>query len=153
MKIVDQKNFAAGLLYMVLGAAFAIGATRYQIGTAARMGPGYFPLGVGLALLVVGLVVFGSALLHNAERSSLGARPELRLVAILVAVVLFGLLVEPMGLLIAIPLLVGVSSLAHPEFSWRTMIVTILVLVPLAWAVFVLLLGLQFQMLPYFLRA
>jgi Tripartite tricarboxylate transporter TctB family len=152
MKIVDQKNFATGLLYMVLGAAFAIGATRYQIGTAARMGPGYFPLGVGLALFLVGLAVFGAAILRTAAQTSLGTWPLSQLAIVLVSVVLFGLLIEPMGLLIAIPVLIGVSSLAHHEFSWRTMIIAILVLVPLAWAVFVLLLGLQFQVLPYFLR-
>ncbi len=44
VKIKSQKDFFAGLMYLVVGGAFAIGANEYNIGTAARMGPGYFPL-------------------------------------------------------------------------------------------------------------
>ena len=39
--IQSQKDFFAGLLYAVVGGAFAIGATGYNLGTAARMGPGF----------------------------------------------------------------------------------------------------------------
>ena len=44
MRIKSQKDFFAGLLYMGIGIAFAWGATNYNIGDGARMGPGYFPL-------------------------------------------------------------------------------------------------------------
>jgi hypothetical protein len=150
-KIADQKNFVTGLFYIVFGMAVAIGASRYQIGTADRMGPGYFPLGVGLALALTGLCVFASALSAGAVRSQLGSWPLKRLAIVLGAVVLFALLIEPMGLIIAVPVLVGISALAHPDFSWRTVLVSIIILLPLTWGIFVALLGLQFPFLPSFL--
>ena len=60
--IKSQKDFFAGLLFMALGIAFALGARTYNVGTGARMGPGYFPLvlGVVLALLGAGADVVGS---------------------------------------------------------------------------------------------
>ena len=48
MKIKSQKDFFAGLMFMGVGAAFAWGATTYNVGTGARMGPGYFPLLLGI---------------------------------------------------------------------------------------------------------
>ena len=48
MNIESQKDFFAGLMFMSLGVAFAWGATFYSIGTGARMGPGYFPLMLGI---------------------------------------------------------------------------------------------------------
>ena len=44
MKIKSQKDFFAGLMFMGVGVAFAWGATTYNVGNGARMGPGYFPL-------------------------------------------------------------------------------------------------------------
>ncbi len=57
MKIKSQKDFYSGLLYTVVGAAFAYGAISYNIGTAARMGPGYFPLLLGVMLAIIGAIV------------------------------------------------------------------------------------------------
>ncbi|WP_231970932.1 hypothetical protein [Polynucleobacter necessarius] len=45
MKIRNQRDFGAGVMYMVIGLFFAIMATQYPIGTAAKMGPGYFLFG------------------------------------------------------------------------------------------------------------
>ena len=50
MKIKSQKDFFSGLMFTVVGAAFAYGATSYTVGTGARMGPGYFPLLLGVIL-------------------------------------------------------------------------------------------------------
>ena len=57
MSIKSQKDFFAGLMFMGVGGAFAWGATTYNIGTGARMGPGYFPLILGILLAVIGLVI------------------------------------------------------------------------------------------------
>jgi hypothetical protein len=59
MKIKSQKDFFSGLMFLVTGIAFAWGATNYSIGEGARMGPGYFPLmlGVLLGIPALGLIV------------------------------------------------------------------------------------------------
>ena len=54
MKIKSQKDFFAGLMFMGVGVAFAWGATTYNVGTGARMGPGYFPLMLGILLAFIG---------------------------------------------------------------------------------------------------
>lgn len=67
MNIKSQKDFFSGLMFMVLGAAFAWGATKYSIGTGARMGPGYFPLMLGILLAVLGGVITFKALVVETE--------------------------------------------------------------------------------------
>ena len=57
MLLKSQKDFFSGLLFMTVGGAFAYGATTYQVGTAARMGPGYFPLLLGVILALMGVVI------------------------------------------------------------------------------------------------
>lgn len=148
---INQKNGVTGALYTVFGAAAAIMSSGYEIGTPYNMGPGFFPFGVGVALAIVGLCVTVSALLPSAVPQSIGSWPWKTLAIVLGSVVLFGLLLEPLGLLIAVPVLLTVSAFAHPEFSWRSVLLLIVLLLPFTWVVFVLLLGLQFPLLPAFL--
>lgn len=153
MTITNQKNFLAGMLYIVLGAMVAIGATGYELGTANRMGPGYFPFGLGLALIVTGICVVIGAFAPGAHRSLIGRWHMRNLFIVLLSVVLFGVLLEPLGLVIAIPVLLGISSLAHPDFSLRAVFFSTVFLLLLTWVVFILLLGLQIPLLPSFVTA
>lgn len=149
MIIANQRNFATGSLYMTIGIAVAIGASRYQIGTAGRMGPGYFPLGLGIALSFIGLIVLISSL-GKGTRTRIGSWPVRNIFIVLSSVVVFGFSLERLGLIIALPLLISISSLAHPQCSWRTVLGSIIVLVPFAWLIFIHFLGLPFPMLPDF---
>jgi len=45
VEIRNQKDFGAGLMYMVVGIFFAYLASQYQMGTPAKMGPATFPSG------------------------------------------------------------------------------------------------------------
>lgn len=54
MKARSQKDFLSGLMFTAVGIAFAVGATNFDIGGAARMGPGYFPLLLGILLAILG---------------------------------------------------------------------------------------------------
>lgn len=148
MTVKDQQNFATGLLYLAVGAVVAVAAGRYRIGSLARMGPGYLPFAAGLALGIVGLCLIGLALRQRAMSSTIGTWSGKSIVIVLSSIVLFGLLVEHMGLVIAVPVLVGLSARAHPEFSWRSLGVSVLVLLLLTWTIFVLLLGLPLPTLP-----
>ncbi|MEY3295272.1 MAG: hypothetical protein RLZZ451_1320, partial [Pseudomonadota bacterium] len=57
MKIKSEKDFWSGLMFIVIGLAFAWGATNYNFGSAARPGPAYFPFGLGILLALLGGVV------------------------------------------------------------------------------------------------
>ena len=52
MNIKSQKDFFSGLMFLVIGGAFALGATSYTLGTSARMGPGYFPMMLGVIMAI-----------------------------------------------------------------------------------------------------
>ena len=57
MNIKSQKDFFSGLMFMGTGVAFAWGATTYNVGSGARMGPGYFPLMLGVLMAILGSVI------------------------------------------------------------------------------------------------
>jgi hypothetical protein len=151
MKVVDQQNLATGALYLGVGVVVAIAASQHQIGSLARMGPGYFPFAAGVALAVVGVSLIAIALGRSATPSSIRSASVQTLSIVLASIALFGVFVERMGLLITVPALVALSSRAHPQFSWRSLGISIGVLLLLTWAIFVELLGLPFTMLPPFL--
>jgi hypothetical protein len=150
MRIADQTNFAAGALYIAFGAAVAVGSLSYDIGSASRMGPGYFPLGAGIALTMTGLIVLIGALRGTGSTSRLSLWPLKNIGLILASVAAFAVSLETLGLIVALPLLVGISAWAHPDFSWRTTMISILLQLLLVWVVFVLLLGIRIPLLPTF---
>lgn len=150
-RIRNQKDFAAGLIYVGAGLAFALGALNYTVGEAARMGPGYFPLAVGLLLAVVGLCVVAGSLRRRAAADPL-KRPEPGPIAwILGAVVLFGLLLQPLGLVLSLLVLVLVASRASHEFSWKGALVSAAVLAAFSVGVFIEGISLQLALWPAFL--
>ena len=74
MSIKSQKDFFSGLMFLVVGAAFAWGATSYSVGTGARMGPGYFPLLLGVLLAILGAVDLGLWIYAATQVSSMFGR-------------------------------------------------------------------------------
>ncbi|MBP6337577.1 MAG: tripartite tricarboxylate transporter TctB family protein [Vitreoscilla sp.] len=147
--IKSQKDFWSGLLFILVGVSFTWGATHYRFGSSASPGPGYFPFGLGLLLaLLGGVVLFKSLTLETDGGDKIGAFAWRPLLVILGAVVLFGLLVQRAGLVVALPALVLLSSLAGGEFGWKGALVAAVVLTVLSWAVFVLGLKLSIPMWP-----
>jgi putative tricarboxylic transport membrane protein len=110
MHIRNPRDFWAGAIYLALAAVVLSIGRNYSLGSSARMGPGYFPVALGAILAVFGMVSVGRSFLRPGEAISAFAwRP---LVLVLGSVVLFGLLLDRVGVLIALPCLVVVSALA-----------------------------------------
>jgi len=151
ISIHNQKNFAAGLLYIVIGGGFAIGATVYKLGTAARMGPGYFPFWLGLLLALIGAFVLVASLRTTGPREKLPAFDWRSLTWILASVALFGFLLPRMGLVISLVALVLVASRASHEFSWKGAIANAAVLLALCLGAFIYALKLQLPLWPAFI--
>ena len=151
-RIRNQKDVAAGLIYVLAGAGFSLGALNYKLGDAARMGPGWFPFWVGILLVAVGIAT-ATAGLHPAAEQERVKRPEPRVIAwVLGAVVLFGLLLQPAGLVLALAALVVVSSLASHEFSWRGTLLNAAILIAFSVGVFIRGIHLQIPLWPAFMQ-
>lgn len=151
MRIQSQQNFWSGVMFVVTGLLFAWFATDYQMGTAARMGPGYFPFWLGSIMAVLGAIIGISALSPKAERTEIDKFDWRSLFLVLGSVVAFGLLLKPLGLYLSLAILVIGSSLASHEFSWKVAIGNAIFLVVFAYVAFVKGLGLIFPLYPWFM--
>ena len=160
MRIKSQKDFFAGLLYMVVGIAFAWGATNYNIGDGARMGPGYFPLLLGVVLAVIGaIVLFQSLVVETPDGNPIGKWAWKPLLFIIASNFLFGILlggwpllgIPAMGLIAAIFVLVFVAAMAGDEFRFIEVLILAVILAVGSWFAFVWGLNLQFQVWPSFI--
>ena len=160
MNIKSQKDFFSGVVFMAVGGAFAWGATTYTVGTGARMGPGYFPLMLGLLLAIIGAVVaFKALVVETEDGDKIGKwiwRPVGYIVAANVAfVVLLGglpsLKIPAMGMVIAIIALTLIAAKAGTEFILKEILILAAILVAGSYVTFILLLKLQIQVWPTFI--
>ena len=153
MKIESQRDFWSGLMFVAIGAGFAIGATNYSMGTSARPGAGYFPLLLSAIMAILGAVVlFKSLTIERADGDAVGSIAWKPLLIIIVSIVVFGLTLERLGMVITVPLLIVISSLAGDEFKLRGVLVNAAVLTAGSWAVFIWGLKLTIPLWPHFLQ-
>ncbi len=151
MQLRNRQDFWSGVMFIALGLGFAWQATGYQMGTAARMGPGYFPFWLGLVLALIGAVVLLSSISPKAEETHV-ARFEWRILLLVIgSVVLYAFLLRPLGIYLSVAILVIVSSLASHEFSWKVALGNAVFLVAFSYLAFIKGLGLIFPLWPSFL--
>jgi hypothetical protein len=160
VKIKSQKDFFSGVMFAVVGVAFAWGATTYNVGNGARMGPGYFPLMLGILMAVIGLVIMFTGLtVETEDGEKVGQWAWKQVVYILGANLAFGVLlgglpsigVPAMGMIVAIYALVVISSLAGSEFNLPKVLVLATVLAVGSYVAFIWALKLQIQVWPTFI--
>ena len=138
MKIKSQRDFWSGLMFVTVGVAFAIGATNYSMGSSARPGAGYFPMILSVAMALLGaIVLFKSLVIETEGGDPIGAVAWRPLLVIVAAIIVFGLSLERLGLLITVPLLIGIASLAGGEFGWKGVLANAAVLTFGSWGIFV----------------
>ena len=152
MLIRNQRAFAAGALFLAVSIFYFTMSFNYVHGTAARMGPGFFPKMVSIALAAIGLIVLIGSVAPKAHIEKLEKWDFKGLLWIAGSVALFGLLLPPLGLVISLAALIIVASLASPEFGWRGAIINTVVLIVFCVAVFVYGINLQFPVWPTIFR-
>ena len=154
MKIKSEKDFWAGLMFLVTGIGFAWGATAYNFGSSARPGPGYFPFGLGIFLALLGALVLFEALTIEVEGGEkIGGWPVRQGSIILFAVVLFGLLLPRLGMAITLPILIIVASMASGEFDWKEVALNTVILTVGSWGIFIKGLALTIPLWPTFITS
>jgi hypothetical protein len=160
MNIKSQKDFFSGLLFMTVGVAFAWGSTNYSVGTGARMGPGYFPLLLGVLMAVLGgVITFNSLVVETEDGDKIGSWALKPLFFIIAANLVFGLMlgglpsvkIPAMGLIAGIYALTFIASLASDEFKVKEVAILATVLSVMSYLAFIVLLKLQFPVWPTFI--
>ncbi|RZI54326.1 MAG: tripartite tricarboxylate transporter TctB family protein [Pseudomonas sp.] len=160
MKIKSQRGFFSGLMFTIVGIAFAWGASTYNVGNGARMGPGYFPLMLGILMAVIGAgIMFTGMTVETEDGEKIGRWAWKQIVFIIGANLAFGVLlgglpsigVPAMGMIIAIYALVIISSLAGNEFDLKKVLVLATILAIGSYVAFIWALKLQIQVWPTFI--
>ena len=151
LKIRAPKDFWAGVMFIGVGGFFMLWATtHYQMGTAVRMGPAYFPAVLGGLLVFLGaLVLMQSLAMDGPPVPRFAFRP---LILISLACVVYGYSMKPGGLIVATALLVYVSAYGGHEFNWKEVTILFLVLILFSVLVFVKGLTLPFPICPSFIE-
>jgi len=172
LKIKSERDFWSGMMFLVVGVVFAIGATNYSMGPAcpandpcatslwarlsqlsAHPGAGYFPLGLSILVTLLGAVVlFKSLTIDSDGGDPIGKIAWRPLIVIIVAIALFGVMLEPLGLAITVPVLIVIASLAGDEFHWKGVLANAIVLTIGSWAIFIWGLKLTIPLWPAFVR-
>lgn len=160
MRIKSQKDFFSGLLFIVVGIAFAWGATNYKVGEAARMGPGYFPLLLGVLMAIVGVAVaFAALTVETEDGDRIGKFAWKPLFFIILSNLSFGVMLGGlpniglpyMGLVAAIIALTFIAALAGDEFRFKEVLILAIILAVSSYLTFIVALKLQFPAWPAFI--
>ena len=160
MKIKSQKDFFSGLMFVVVGIAFAWGATNYNIGEGARMGPGYFPLVLGILLAAIGaFTIFEALVVETEDGEPVGKFAWKPLFFIISSNVVFGIMLGGLpfigfpsfGLIVAIYALTFIAALAGEEFVFKEVLIVATVLAIGSYVAFIWMLKLQFPVWPSFI--
>ena len=139
-----NKDFLSGLHFIGIGALGIYLAQDYPMGTALRMGPGYFPIVLSSVIILFGIYCLIQGLLKP-ER--IEANWSLRALVILpVATVIFGVLMEHFGFIPALIALIFVAATASREFKFLEVLILAVVLTAACWALFIYGLGLPYPL-------
>jgi Tripartite tricarboxylate transporter TctB family len=158
--IKSQKDFFSGLMFMGVGVAFAWGATTYNVGEGARMGPGYFPLMLGILMAVLGgAIAFKALVVETVGGDKIGKWAWKPLIYVILANLTFGALLAGLpsikfpafGLIVAIYALTFIASMAEAGWKVKNTFILATVLAVGSYVAFVLVLKLQFPVWPAFI--
>ena len=136
LRIKSSQDFCTGCAFIAFGAATVVLASEYPLGSAARMGPGYFPTVLGWLLAAIGALVLLKSLTSTGGGSVGRLNPWL-LLRLLVAIAAFALLLNPLGLVATTVIVVMLAASAGYEFRLGEALANAALLALLAYLLFV----------------
>jgi hypothetical protein len=146
MRVRSPKDFWAGLIFVAIGGGFVLLAREYRLGDMHRMGPALFPTLVGALLAALGaLIALRAFALDGPPVPRFDARP---IIVSLLAIVLFAIALQWVGLVAAIAVLVLVGANAARDVRQSDNLALAVVMIVFSVAVFVWLLGLPLPLWP-----
>lgn len=148
MKQRDYQDIAGGLLLAALGVFVALYSNQYDMGTPARMGPGFFPRILGWILAVLGVLIALPAFFRSGPAVKVQWGNAL---FVLGAIVLFAFLLRPAGILVSAFVAAFVSSLADKEITWPGRVYVSLGVAAVTWGIFIFGLSMRLPVWPAFI--
>lgn len=150
LTIPVNKDMVAGAIFVTFAIGFGVVSTAYPMGSAAQMGPGYYPLLLSGVLGVLGLFI-GLAGWRKPAQQMVVVRP-LALISVLAAPLLFAVTLRPLGFLPGVILTSLLATMAAPRMSWMARILTAIGLALGCTAIFIWALGIPLPLLGTLLR-
>ena len=117
MPPVNLRDFLAGIVFIAIGALFIVGGSGLEVGSALRMGPGYFPLALAATLMALGVVITVRS--FTGTGAPIGGIPWRGMALIVAAPAVFGLTVRGLGLVAAVALAVLIATFASRRANVR----------------------------------
>ena len=145
MKLPDSKDFWSGMMLIAIGAVAVFMARDYPFGTALRMGAGFFPVVLGVVLVLFGLYFAARGLRASAKIE--GNWSPRALIVLPLAFVLFGVLMEHAGFVPAMLMLIVGSAAAGTEFRLGEVLAVSVLLTAMCVALFIWALGLPYPLI------
>ena len=142
LRIRNPRDFFAGAIFLAFGVVGLLVGSGYEMGTAGRMGPGYFPIVLSAGLLLFGAIIGLRGIALDGEPiERVSLRP---LLAVLFSVAVFGLTLERFGLVVSVPLVALAMAFATPRRRWLEVVASAFVMS--AFCVLVFVVGLDQQL-------
>jgi hypothetical protein len=148
MTIHAPKDFWSGVMFVAFAAVALIAARNYSLGDAGHMGPGYFPILLGVVLAFIGLLLVARAVVMEGER--VGKFQLWPLAVIAFAVCVFGATIEVFGLAVALVLVTMISALASRESRLLESVGLAFVMAAFSVGIFAYVLRLPLPVWPWF---
>jgi hypothetical protein len=140
----ENRDFLSGLMFIVIGLGAVFIARDYPVGSALRMGPGYFPVALGGILFLMGLYVMVQGLIKKEKVK--GNWSVRALIVLPLAVVVFGLMIERTGFIPALIVLAIISAAAGKEFKFLEVLILAIALTAGCVALFIYGLGMPYPL-------
>lgn len=155
MTLRNAKDFWSGVLFAAVGLFFIVTVQELRLGTAARMGPAYFPTILGGLLTLLGLLLVVRGFLPRIALTTADAhRVEpfhwRILTLILGSVLVFSFLLNTCGVLLAVGAMIFISACAEKKVHWKETLAVVVVLDAIVWVTFVYGIGMQIPVWPSF---
>jgi hypothetical protein len=149
----SRRDFYAGGLMILIGLGAALEGQHYNIGTMRQMGPGFFPVALGVILVLIGITIAGTSLAGGAEdgESVLPAKPDWRgWLCIIGGPLSFIILGKYGGLAPATFACVFVSAMGDRSTTWKSAFLLALGITVFGVALFVYILKVPFPIFKLF---
>jgi hypothetical protein len=149
-RAVASQWIPPGLFFIALGAAALWVSRDYPLGDLNRMGPGYFPRMLSIGMIGLGVLIARQGLPDLAGAKGLRGGLDRSVWLIPLSLVVFGLSVEPLGVVAGLALTLAVAGAAHREARIKDIAISMVTLIALAVLIFVVALKLPLRLWPEF---